>query len=142
MALFRELQSKTCVVCLSRLETRTKEMKRKDAAELKRSMSTASSDSGEDIVMMTRVSSGETVPADPFEKELQFDESDIESEHEQSRIQSHSQIPSGFQTGLKLKSVIGLPAGHAAEGSGRENARGLNIEKRPISMRTRQVRGY
>lgn len=25
MALFRELQSKTCVVCLSRLETRTKE---------------------------------------------------------------------------------------------------------------------
>ncbi|XP_040996772.1 uncharacterized protein LOC121242851 [Juglans microcarpa x Juglans regia] len=123
-------------------ENQAEEMKRKNAAELKRSMSTATSDSGEDIVMMTRVSSGETVPADPFEKELQFDESDIETEHEQNRIQSHSQIPSGFQTGLKLKSVIGLPVGHAAEGSGRQNARGLNIEKRPISMRTRQVRGY
>ncbi|KAB1221042.1 IST1-like protein [Morella rubra] len=126
-------------------EKQAGEMKQKKnvEAELKRSISISSSDSAEDIVYIRTISSDLTDQVDPFEKSLHFDESDIESTvQEQSRMPSHKQIPSGFQAGLKGKSVLGHPLGHVAEASGMPGAQRLNIERRPISARTRQVRGY
>jgi hypothetical protein len=124
-------------------EYRAEEMKHKNAAELKRSISASSSDSAEDISMVIAISSDDAIgQGDPFDKSLHFDESDNETENEQSSIPSHKQIPSRFQAGLKVESDLGNPIGHAAEGSGAHSAHRINIKKRPISVRTKQVRGY
>lgn len=124
-------------------ENRVEEMRQKNAAELKRSVTTSSSDSAEDISKVTVISSDDVIgQGDPFDKELHFDESDYEIENEQSSIPSHKQIPSRFQAGLKAESDLGNPVEHAAEGSGAHGAHRINIKQRPISVRTRQVRGY
>lgn len=125
-------------------ENQAEKMKQKNASELKRSMSASSSDSAEDISKVTTKSSDVIGQADPWEKEMRFDESDNETAHEESIILPHKQIPSRFRAGLKVGSVLGHPTGLAAErsGTGIHVAQNLNMEKAPISVRTRQVRGY
>lgn len=124
-------------------ENRAEEMKQKNAVELKRSISASSSNSSEYISKVTAISSDDVQSqGDPFDKELHFDESDNETENEQSSISPHKQIPSRSQVGLKVESSLRNPIGHVAEGSGAHGAHRINIEKRPISVRTRQVRGY
>ncbi|KAK7813436.1 ist1-like protein [Quercus suber] len=125
-------------------ENQAEKMKQKNASELKRSMSASSSDSAEDISKVTTKSSDVIGQADSLEKEMNFDESDNETAHEESIILPHKQIPSGFRAGLKVGSGLGHPTGLAAErsGTGIHIAQNLNMEKAPISVRTRQVRGY
>lgn len=125
-------------------ENQAEKMKQKNASELKRSMSASSSDSAEDISKVATKSSDVIGQADPLEKEMHFDESDNETAHEESIILPHKQIPSGFRAGLKVGSGLGHPTGLAAErsGTGIHIAQNLNMEKAPISVRTRQVRGY
>ncbi|CAB4295591.1 unnamed protein product [Prunus armeniaca] len=93
--------------------------------ELKRSTSSSSLDSDGDAMVHASLSG----------KDIAFDES--ESDNERSAMPpSHKQIPSRFQSGLKVESA------HAAGGSGRQSPPRLNIEKAPFSLRTRGVRGY
>lgn len=105
----------------------------KQAEDSKISMLSSSSDSaGYTLDAKTQ--------ADPFEKDLVFDESDSETDNEQnSRLLSHTQVTSSFRPGIKIESG---PQAHAAAGSGIQNEQRLNIEKGPFSVRTRHVRGY
>ena len=52
------------------------------------------------------------------------------------------QIPSSLPAGLKMETEPANPTEHAAESSGMEGKRHFTINKGPISVRTRQVRGY
>jgi vacuolar protein sorting-associated protein IST1 len=106
----------------------------KQAGESKKAMPSSSSDSARFTLDAKR-------QADPFEKDLVFDESDSETDNEQnSKSPFHTQVPSSFQSGLKIESG---PQAHAvAAGPGIQNAQRLNIEKGPFSVRTRHVRGY
>ncbi|XP_030446934.1 uncharacterized protein LOC115669903 [Syzygium oleosum] len=57
------------------------------------------------------------------------------------RLSSQKQIRSRFQGGTKVDMDPGLATVHAAEASKMRTAR-LNLEGRPFSVRSRQVRGY
>lgn len=57
------------------------------------------------------------------------------------RLSSRKHIRSRFQAGRKMDMDPGLATIHAAEASKMRNAQ-LNLEERPFSVRTRQVRGY
>ncbi|XP_022734235.1 uncharacterized protein LOC111287830 [Durio zibethinus] len=54
----------------------------------------------------------------------------------------NKQIPSGLQAGLKVETGPENPTEHAAENSGMKAKRHFTVNKGPISVRTRQVRGY
>lgn len=102
--------------------------------ELKKSVPSSSSDSASYTLDATR-------QADPFGKDIVFDESESDTDNEQSNRPppSHMQTPSRFQAGLKIESDRRVPA---AAGSGIQDAPRLNIEKGPFSVRTRRLRGY
>ncbi|XP_021910533.1 uncharacterized protein LOC110824261 [Carica papaya] len=91
---------------------------RKEEAEYKRSMSGSSTDSADDNVKVPITKSFREIdPTKLLDKEIVFYDSDDESG----------------------KSNI---SGRATQGSGMHNLKHSKIEKGPISVRTRQVRGY
>lgn len=106
----------------------------KQVEELKKSVPSSSSDSASYTLDATR-------QADPFGKDIVFDESESDTDNEQSNRPppSHMQIPSRFQAGLKIESDRRSPA---AAGSGIQDVPRLNIEKGPFSVRTRRLRGH
>lgn len=121
-----------------------------NAGELKRSISSSSSKLEE----IDATSAEETSHA----KVVIFDESEDEREDEgrayaglpnqdggkveaTPSLSSQKQIRSRFQGGTKVDMDPGLATVHAAEASKMRTAR-LNLEGRPFSVRSRQVRGY
>ncbi|XVF86027.1 hypothetical protein PTKIN_Ptkin17bG0167600 [Pterospermum kingtungense] len=78
------------------------------------------------------------------EKVLDTDMDDELSENTGLMFQNSSdkQIPSSLQAGLKAETRPENHTEHAAESSGLKAKRPLTINKEPISVRTRQVRGY
>ncbi|KAK9276996.1 hypothetical protein L1049_006535 [Liquidambar formosana] len=164
-------------------ETQAQEFKQsKNTAELERSLSAVSSDSAEDMLNVSMMSS----ETKPLGKEIVFDDSDDENINKQigipllkphklgfdmkpsllnnadprtrksdsvrdedlsegSRVKlhypssSHKQIPTRLQTSTNVESGFHKPIVHSAGGSGIQGAQRLNIEKKPISVRTRRM---
>lgn len=109
--------------------------KSKNIAELERAMSTSNSDSTEENLNVPTMSFDEVDPIKLLEKDTVFYDSDKEDVGS-----SLKQIPSSSKAVLKVKS--GQPAADAAKGSEFQSKQHLDMVKGPISVRTRQVRGY
>lgn len=109
--------------------------KSKNIAELERAMSTSNSDSTEEYLNVPTMSFDEVDPIKLLEKDTVFYDSDKEDVGS-----SLKQIPSSSKAVLKVKS--GQPAVDAAKGSEFQSKQHLDMVKGPISVRTRQVRGY
>lgn len=120
-------------------------------AELKRLVSTSSTESQE--ILEVRESSFDAEDlTKQLEKDIVFDESDDESHnlHFNRELEGEIQTAEGshkknskiIQSDLRVDSRGGYSTERAAEGPGIESSRHLNIEKRPISVRTRRVRGF
>ncbi|XP_057447868.1 uncharacterized protein LOC130739563 isoform X2 [Lotus japonicus] len=75
--------------------------------------------------------------ADPFENEMVFDESDDETDKKQNRILSSKQISSRYDAGIEVGSGSSNLVINTISGSKKQSAPLLNLEKRPISVRTR-----
>lgn len=83
------------------------------------------------------------IQGNPSDKDVVFDESDSETITGKHRIhQTQKQIPSRFQDGLEDDSVHQNSREDDTASSGTENSMRLNLEKGPLSLRTRRVRGY
>ncbi|CAL0307985.1 unnamed protein product [Lupinus luteus] len=104
-------------------ETENKEFK-KNMDRVVKSKGILSSDSVDEILMVVTVSVDAEIQDDPFEKELVFDESDSETENEDKGNQYSKQIPSRY---------------HALSGSKVQSELQLDLERRPLSVRTRRV---
>lgn len=117
--------------------SQSEEPNNKNAAEHEKAMSISSSDSNdEDIIRVNTMSfRNEVDPVKLLDKDIVFDESDIED----STI-SCEQKASSSQAGLMSEKVH--RSAHAAEGTGLQSKQHLNMVKVPNSVRTRQVRGY
>lgn len=117
--------------------SQSEESNNKNAAEHGKAMSVSSSDSNdEDIIRVNTMSfRNEVDPVKLLDKDIVFDESDIEDS-----TMSCEQRASSSQAGLMSEKV--RRSAHAAEGSGLQSKQHLNMVKGPISVRTRQVRGH
>ncbi|XP_062111166.1 uncharacterized protein LOC133822742 [Humulus lupulus] len=89
-------------------------------------------------------SSSETITqGNPSGKGVVFDESESETIiGNKSKLPSQLQIPSRFQAGLEVDSVQQNSMEHEAESSDTGSTMRLNLERGPLSVRTRRVRGY
>ncbi|KAJ6772026.1 REGULATOR OF VPS4 ACTIVITY IN THE MVB PATHWAY PROTEIN [Salix koriyanagi] len=120
-------------------------------AELKRLVSTSSTESDE-ILEVSETSFNSEDLTKQLEKDIVFDESDDESHnlHFNRELEGEIQTAEGshkknskiIQSDPRVDSRHGYSTERAAEGPGIESSRHLNIEKRPISVRTRRVRGF
>lgn len=114
----------------------------RNAAEARLSMSSSTSDSGE-LITTPQVGAGWP---NHSQGEIYFDESDNEKEHDQSGspsdFSSPMRIPSNFQAGLRAESGAGGHVAHPAEATGMHVGQILDLQRRPMSVRTRHVRGY
>ncbi|XP_030552144.1 uncharacterized protein LOC115756478 isoform X1 [Rhodamnia argentea] len=113
----------------------------RNAAETRPSVSSLTSDSGE-LTMTPRVGAGRS---DRSREEIYFDRSDDE---ECDRIESPCdfsspmQIPSRSRAGTKAESGAGGHVARPAEATGAHVRQVLDLERRPMSVRSRHVRGY
>ena len=97
--------------------------------ELRRSLSSSSSDA--------------ITQGNPSGKEVYFDESDSETTTGKNSMRPpQKQIPSRVQAGMEVDSVHQNPREHDAASSETGNSFRINLEKGPISVRNRRVRGY
>lgn len=120
-------------------------------AELKRLVSTSSTESDE-ILEVSETSFNSEDLTKQLEKDIVFDESDDESHnlHFNRELEGEIQTAEGshkknskiIQSDPRVDSRHGYSTERAAEGPGIESSRHLYIEKRPISVRTRRVRGF
>ncbi|XP_030471793.1 uncharacterized protein LOC115689782 [Syzygium oleosum] len=114
----------------------------RNAAETRLSMSSSTSDSGE-LITTPRVGAGWP---NHSQGEIYFDESDNEKERDRSGspsdFSSPMRIPSNFRAGLRAESGVGGHVAHPAEATGMRVGQILDLERRPMSVRTRHVRGY
>ncbi|KAL3037580.1 hypothetical protein AAZX31_01G076200 [Glycine max] len=96
--------------------------------ELKKSKDIISCNSTDEVLKgATALVDGE-IEADPLEKEVIFDDSDDENDNKQNINQSSKQTSSGYGAGIVVNTV---------PGSKMQNAPQLDLQKRPISVRTR-----
>lgn len=119
--------------------------------ELKRLVSTSSLES-EETLKVSAASLDAEDPTKQLEKDIVFDESDNESHelHFNSELEgeipttddSNKKISKIIQGDLKVDSRHGYSTVRATEGPGIQSSQRLNIEKGPISVRTRRVRGF
>lgn len=119
--------------------------------ELKRLVSTSSLES-EETLKVSAASLDAEDPTKQLEKDIVFDESDNESHelHFNSELEgeipttedSNKKISKIIQGDLKVDSRHGYSTARATEGPGIQSSQRLNIEKGPISVRTRRVRGF
>lgn len=96
--------------------------------ELEKSEDIISCNSTDEVLKgATALVDGE-IEADPLEKEVIFDDSDDENDNKQNINQSSKQTSSGYGAGIVVNTV---------PGSKMQNAPQLDLQKRPISVRTR-----
>ncbi|KAL5828438.1 hypothetical protein ACOSQ3_017906 [Xanthoceras sorbifolium] len=109
----------------------------KIAAEHKKEMSISSSDSNDEYLRVNTMSFDDEVdPVKLLDKDIVF----YESENEDSGLSGEQKLSSSGAGNLKLEKVH--PSAHDAEGSRLQRKEHLDMVKGPISVRTRQVRGY
>ncbi|KAK7306944.1 hypothetical protein VNO77_39590 [Canavalia gladiata] len=77
------------------------------------------------------------IEADPFDKELVFDESDDETDNEQNRNQTSKQTSSRYGVDIKVGSGSGKIALNTVPGLKMQGVSSLDLQKTPISVRTR-----
>ncbi|OIW02266.1 hypothetical protein TanjilG_15149 [Lupinus angustifolius] len=116
-------------------ETEGKEFN-KNIEELEKPKGISSSRS-DDFVKGATVSVDSEFEANPFEKELVFDESDCETENEHYRNHYSKQITSRYHAGLEVGSGSRQRALNALSASKVQSAPQLDLGKRPLSVRTR-----
>lgn len=117
---------------------------KKNAAELKRQMSSSSSDSAGGSLVMDSMSLD---VMKLLEKDIVLDDSDDDGGKKHGRKLSSDmepplQITSGSQVVTKSKIGPNTHTAHPGEGLGMTEIQHLNTEKRPFSLRNRGVRGY
>ncbi|KAK7275234.1 hypothetical protein RIF29_16343 [Crotalaria pallida] len=96
-----------------------------------------SSNSADEILKGATVSVDAEIEADPFEKELVFDESDSETENVHKGKQSSKGISSWNHAGIEVGSGSRQHALNALSGSKVQSAPQLDLGKRPLSVRTK-----
>ncbi|XVE85949.1 hypothetical protein DITRI_Ditri17bG0133000 [Diplodiscus trichospermus] len=117
----------------------------KKTPEIKMSSSSSSEGSEGGNLDLRTMSLDAVDPLKLLEKDVVIHESDDENYDSHGQMfqnPSNKQIPSSIQAGLKVETEPENPTEHAAESSGTKGKRYFTINKEPISMRTRQVRGY
>ncbi|OMO90241.1 hypothetical protein CCACVL1_07440 [Corchorus capsularis] len=121
----------------------------KKTQELKMSNSSSSEGSEEGNLDLRTMSFDEVDPVKLLEKEVVIHDSDDDNYDERSaetgpmfQHSSNKQIPSSLRAGLKVEAGPENPTENAAESSRIKGKQRFTINKGPISVRTRQVRGY
>ncbi|KAJ7943184.1 IST1-like protein [Quillaja saponaria] len=118
------------------------DLKLRNSLEVGKEKSASNSTSAEQISKETMVPTDAFGEDDPFEKELVFDDSDNETYINHNSTKSQEQISSRHLSGLKAGPGHTNPISHAGAESDLQSRQQLDLQKRPISVRTRQVRGY
>ncbi|KAJ7954080.1 IST1-like protein [Quillaja saponaria] len=116
------------------IEKQVEDLKVSNGAEEQRKENSASSSySAEENSKDTMMFIDGVDEGDPFEKELVFDDSDNETDIKHNGIKCQEQIPSRYISDLKTVPIAG---------SELQSRHQLDVQKRPFSVRTRQVRGF
>lgn len=102
----------------------------KDIDDIKRPKDIISCNSTDEILK------GPEIDADPLEKEIVFDETDEETDNEHKRNQS-SNTSSGYGAGIEVGSGSRKLVLNTVAGSKMQSVPQLDLQKRPISVRTR-----
>ena len=110
----------------------------KNAKEVEKPEDIYSPNSDDEILKGPTVSVDAEIEANPFAKELVFDESDDEADDKQKSNGSSRQISSNYHDGID----VGSGVLNDVPGSEMHSAPPLDLEKRPFSVRTRRVHGY
>ncbi|KAF8040232.1 hypothetical protein BT93_B2464 [Corymbia citriodora subsp. variegata] len=114
----------------------------RNAVETRHSVSSSTSDSGE-LTTTPGVGAGRS---NHSQEEIYFDESDNEEERDRSGspydFSSPKQIPSNFRAGVTADLAAGGHVAHPAEATGMGVEKILHLDRRPMSVRVRHVRGY
>ena len=109
----------------------------KNISELEKPKETLSSNSTDEILKGATVSLDAEIEADPFEKELVFDESDDDTNNKLKKHQSSKHISSRHGGGMAVGSGFQQLVSNSVSRSKMQSAPQLDLEKRPISVRTR-----
>ncbi|XP_061375137.1 uncharacterized protein LOC133317289 [Gastrolobium bilobum] len=117
-------------------DTQGKEFK-EDIDELKKPKDKLSRNSADEILKGGTASVDAEIEADPFEKELVFDESDDEIDNKQNKNQSSKKISSRYGASIEVGSGSRQLVLNTVSGSNMQIASQLGLDKRPISVRTR-----
>ena len=124
-----------------RLENQGQKFNR-NTEELQKPKYGSSSNSGAETLKNNTMSMDTVGEADPFEKELVFDESDDETTNTQNSSQFTIQESPGFHASLDVGPGTKHLMSNAVAGLKNQNSTNLELENKPFSVRTRQVRGY
>lgn len=108
-----------------------------DIDELKKPKDILSCNSDDEVFKGAAASVDAEIEGDLFEKELVFDESGDETDNKQNGNQSAKQISSRYDAGIEVGSGSRQLVLNTVSGSKMQSAPQINLEKRPISVRTR-----
>ncbi|XP_027361712.1 uncharacterized protein LOC113869538 [Abrus precatorius] len=108
-----------------------------DINELKRANDIISCNSNNEVLKGATASGDAEAEADPLEKEVIFDESDDETDNKQNRYQSSKHISSRYGASIEVGSGSKKLVLNKVPGSTMQSAPQLDLQKRPISVRSR-----
>ncbi|TKY69374.1 IST protein [Spatholobus suberectus] len=109
----------------------------KDIDELQKPKDIISCNLTDEILKGATVSVDAEIEADSLEKEVVFDDSDDETDNKQNRNQSSKQTSLGYGAGIEVGSGSRQLVINTVPGSKMQSAPQLDLQKRPISVRTR-----
>jgi len=113
------------------------ETQREDMDELKRSKDVIGSNSTDKDLMGVNASVDAEIEADPLEEGVVFDDSDDETDNNQNKNASSKKTSSGYGADIDVNSGSRKLVLNTVSESKRQSVPQLDLQKRPISVRTR-----